>query len=356
MAGVISQRCSRRAGRALRARLRQVPRRREPARRLPLRDGALRRRPHRQARRRSPPPRSAPRSIPSPTTASWTCAARADRRCSSACSASRHAPPRRLRRRAVRDRRVPRRPRHAWSPTPRSHAATPSTAAAAHSPTRTPSASRACSPPPTASSLLEALDGTPPRPRRPSASRLHALGAALARACTPRRRVDRAARSRGSTRRGSTTAARGDRPRAAGRRSRAAQRLLARLLERGDDARRRARAAPRRREPAQRAPARRRRRVALLDLEHLSIGPAAADLGQVLAALIVARTPQARERAAARLRRPARQGRAALAHGGVAPRPRRAARRSAATARDRSPGCASCSTPAPTCVTPRVAA
>lgn len=72
----------------------------------------------------------------------------------------------------------------------------------------------------------------------------------------------------------------------------AAQRLLARLVERIEDAER---------EPVllhgdvnpRNALLQAGGTVALLDLEDLGIGPAAADLGQVLAALIVNRTPQA---------------------------------------------------------------
>ena len=71
-----------------------------------------------------------------------------------------HDPPRRLRRRAVRDRRVPRRARPHRSPTPRSAATTAS--AAAHSPPRRVRVPRVL-----ASAdgvlLLEALEGTPPR-------------------------------------------------------------------------------------------------------------------------------------------------------------------------------------------------
>ena len=72
----------------------------------------------------------------------------------------------------------------------------------------------------------------------------------------------------------------------------AAERLLALLIERGADAVR---------EPVllhgdanlRNALLLEDGRVALLDLEHVSVGPAAADLGQVLANLIVARTPRA---------------------------------------------------------------
>ena len=61
--------------------------------------------------------------------------------------------------------------------------------------------------------------------------------------------------------------------------------------------------------------------VALLDLEDLSAGPAAADLGQVLAALIVIRTPHGARPLLAGYGTPSGQRRAALAHRRLAPRP-----------------------------------
>ena len=86
--------------------------------------------------------------------------------------------------------------------------------------------------------------------------------------------------------------------------------------------------------------------VALLDLEHLSRGPAAADLGQVLAGADRQPARRAREGAAARLRHP--PDRAALRwHTAASLLARSRCPRSAATARSCSPGCASCSTPAP---------
>ena len=68
-------------------------------------------------------------------------------------------------------------------------------------------------------------------------------------------------------------------------------------------------------------------RIGLIDLEHVSAGPAAADLGQLLAGLFAA-LPAGRPRGAGRLRprRPAARPRgAALAHRGVAAGARRAA-------------------------------
>jgi aminoglycoside phosphotransferase len=133
--------------------------------------------------------------------------------------------------------------------------------------------------------LLEPLHGT--RLDDTPGEHLHALGQALA--ALHAARVTTASFARLDLERLATAA--GVIARARPDAQPAAERLLALLIERADDARR---------EPVLLhgdANLRNALRLedgtcALLDIEHLAIGPAGADLGQVLANLIVARAPQ----------------------------------------------------------------
>ena len=90
-------------------------------------------------------------------------------------------------------------------------------------------------------------------------------------------------------------------------------------------------------------------RVGLVDLEDAAAGPAAADLGQVLAGLLPRGRATAAPRALRRLRdrsRPAaRRGRAALAHGRVGAGPHRAAGRRAACGPTCCAACGPCCRP-----------
>ena len=233
----------------------------------------------------SPRPRSAPRSIPSRTTASCTALRGLDRSRAPARPAG-HDPPRGLRGRAVRDRRVPRRAR----PRPR---------------LRQGHARRRRAP------RLRALAaGRGPRPARPrraptaapargarrpagstASTRLGAaLGAplALAHVDSPRD----VPRLRGSTRTGCDTRRRGDRDGAAGRRARppTAARSACSTRRRTPSASRSACTATRTCATRSCSPTARSRCSTSRTSAH---GPAAADLGQVLAGLIVARTPRA---------------------------------------------------------------
>ena len=330
----------RRPGRALRARLRQVPRGREPARRSTAttaryvaartgkRDGiaapevgaALYPFPHdrkldaRRGRARARRAVLPPTSSPGPPSS---------RRPSSAATR-----------------------RDAWSRTPRC-------SATLHpGPHSTPSASRGCSRPPTASSSWKRCPGA--RLDTLGGEGLHALGTALAaaprhehkggqtpfrfdvfaagcHAAVHRRRGDRAgAARRGAPRRSGSSPACS---------SAATTRSARACCIHGDANLRNALLQP-------------DGTVALLDLEDLSHGPAAADLGQVLAALIVNRTPHAARALLARLRRPARR---APRCAGTRPRRSSPARRcppSAATAPTLLARLTSCSTPAPPCSPP----
>ena len=269
------------------------------------RDDTWRRRPHRAATAPS-------RASPSPTTASWTW------RRSTACSTRQPPPVSSRGRPSSPPRSSATTPRDGWSPTP---GCSGTLHPGRHS---TPSARRACSRPAKDALLLEPIEGV----------RLDDLDEGQTRAAFAALGARRRPRALGVTREPDAA-----RPQAASRASRAldptrlvtaaevigrvrpdaapaAQRLLARLLERRP--RVRARADPRRRQPAQRAPARRRRRRAAR-----SRGPQP-------------RAGRGRSRAAARRRgvpaAPLLRGYgadargAALAHGGVDPRAAGAAR------------------------------
>ena len=337
-----SRRALRRRGRRLRARAREVPRRRQPARRLRIRrgSGAPRRRAHvRRPQRERLPARAAavPAGLPavlhapeldrcsgrSRTTAgSPACrCSPAVRRRSTGSSAGRspargwsaYAPERSATARVPRRRRARDRLRQGPLATAPSASRTP----------RRPRPRRADDPRPAGA----ARAGRLARRRR---ARARAARRAAARRARPRRARPRCARlgagARRPARRPPAARARFNRldpepPRAGRRRDRAAPGRTPRApppsCSRAARARRRRAGAagppPRRRQPAQRALD--GRRVALLDLEHAAAGPAAADLGLVLAGLLLARVQgrarprpsgRARRRAARRLRRRSR--------------------------------------------------
>ena len=349
MAGVdLPAPARRRPGRALRAHVRQVPRRREPARRLPLRR-RLRRRPHRRRRDGVAAPEVGAALYPVPPRPQAGAWRRPGRRCSSACSARRHAAPRRLRGRAVRHLRVPRRrPAHvlAYAKVQRDDAEHRGCRALAG---RTPSACRACSRAGDGVLLLEALEGRRldhaagraalHGARAPRSRALHARDAAASTLPRLRPRLDL---ERLVDRR------RGHRPRAARRRARGATAARAAA---------RARRGPR--EPVllhgdanlRNALLLADGTVALLDLEHLSHRAGRRPTSGRCSPRC---SPPARRTAAQALLRgygePARPtGRAALAHGRVRCSPAVALPAVSRYRPARSPACASCSTPAPPC-------
>ena len=183
------------------------------------------------------------------------------------------------------------------------------------------SACRASSPP---SRVLLARGARRPPRRRACDGRCCELGSRRWPACTPSTVSRRALRAAG--RRPARDRRRGDLHRAArtapGRSPRCSTHLLAARGRRAP-----AGAAARRREPAQRAAAARRARSRCSISSISRAGPAAADLGQVIAA--AAARAGAADRAPARVRRgraAARPGRAALAHRRLDPRAGRPAR------------------------------
>ena len=172
----------RRPRRALRAHLRQVPLRRQPARRLPLRRAATS--PLRTGKRDGiAAPEVGAALYPFPHDRKLDRAARRARGDRAAARRSRHAAARRLRRRAVRHLRLPRRPRHRGrlrqGPAgDAEHRAC--RALAGQDAVRVPRVLAAADGVAAARAARTAAASTTPRDRR-----LHALGAALRRACTP---------------------------------------------------------------------------------------------------------------------------------------------------------------------------